>query len=415
VRGRDDSEALLRAAAPQALAALARRCGDFADAEDAMQEAMLEASSQWPAQGPPQNPVGWLIHVASRRLGDRSRSESARRRREERAAAQEPPLAAEGTAEVVPGGDDSLALIFMCCHPALSPASAIALTLRAVGGLSTAEIAAAFLVPETTMAQRISRAKQTIKGAGARFEMPAGEEREQRLRAVLHVLYLIFNEGYLSSGGNELARAELSAEAIRLTRSLHATLPDDPEITGLLALMLLTEARRDARGGASGSLVPLAEQDRSDWDAELIAEGVALIGAAWARGAIGEYQLQAAIAATHDQAPSHEGTDWREILALYGLLERVSQNPMVSLNRAIAAAMVDGPAAGLSLLEPLRDALGDHHRLLAARAHMLEMGGSDVAAAEEYAAAARLTNSLPEQRYLQTRAARLRAAREEIS
>ena len=415
MRGRDDSEALLRAAAPQALAALARRCGDFADAEDAMQEAMLEASSQWPAQGPPQNPVGWLVHVASRRLGDRSRSESARRRREELAAAQEPPPAAEGTAEVAPGADDSLALIFMCCHPALSPASAIALTLRAVGGLSTAEIAAAFLVPEATMAQRISRAKQTIKSAGARFEMPAGEEREQRLRAVLHVLYLIFNEGYLSSGGNELARVELSAEAIRLTRSLHATLPDDPEVTGLLALMLLTEARRDARGGANGSLVPLAEQDRSDWDAELIAEGVALIGAAWARGAIGEYQLQAAIAATHDQAPSHEGTDWREVLALYGLLERVSQNPMVSLNRAIAAAMVDGPEAGLSLLEPLRDALGDHHRLLAARAHMLEMSGSDVAAAEEYAAAARLTNSLPERHYLQTRGARLRAARKEIS
>jgi predicted RNA polymerase sigma factor len=410
VRGRDDSEVLLRAAAPQALAALARRCGDFADAEDAMQEAMLEASSQWPAPGPPQNPVGGLIHVASRRLGDRSRSESARRRREEAAAAQEPP-----PAEVAPDGDDSLALIFMCCHPALSPASAIALTLRAVGGLNTAEIAAAFLVPESTMAQRISRAKQAIRSAGARFEMPVGEEREQRLRAVLHVLYLIFNEGYLSSGGNELARADLSSEAIRLTRSLHDTLVDDPEITGLLALMLLTEARRDARGGANGSLVPLAEQDRSHWDAKLIAEGVALIGAAWARGAIGEYQLQAAIAATHDQALSHEQTDWREILALYGLLERVSPNPMVSLNRAIAAAMVDGPEAGLALLEPLRDSLGDHHRLLAARAHMLEMSGSGEIAAEEYAAAARLTNSLPERHYLQSRAARLRKARKEIS
>jgi RNA polymerase sigma factor (sigma-70 family) len=251
VRGRDDSEALLRAAAPRALAVLTRRFGDFAGAEDAMQEAMLEASSQWPAQGPPENPVGWLIHVASRRLSDRLRSESARRRREEEAAAQEPPAAMAGPAEVVPEGDDSLALIFMCCHPALSPASAIALTLRAVGGLSTTEIAAAFLVPEATMAQRISRAKQTIKNAGAKFEMPAGEEREQRLRAVLHVLYLIFNEGYLSSGGNELARAELSAEAIRLTRSLHAGLAADPEIAGLLALMLLSEARRGARSGPS--------------------------------------------------------------------------------------------------------------------------------------------------------------------
>jgi RNA polymerase sigma factor (sigma-70 family) len=411
VRGRDDSEALLRSAAPQALAVVTRRFGDFAGAEDAMQEAMLEASSQWQVQGPPENPVGWLIHVASRRLSDRLRSESARRRREEAAAAQEPPPAEAGSAD----GDDSLALIFMCCHPALSPASAIALTLRAVGGLSTAEIAAAFLVPEATMAQRISRAKQTIKSAGARFEMPVGEEREQRLRAVLQVLYLVFNEGYLSSGGSELVRAELSSEAIRLTRSLHAALADDPEVTGLLALMLLTEARRDARSGVNGSLVPLAEQDRSRWDAGLIAEGVALIGSVWVRGAIGEYQLQAAIAATHDQAPSHEQTDWREILALYGLLERVSPNPMVSLNRAIAAAMVDGPEVGLALLEPLRDSLGDHHRLLAARAHLLEMNGSRDAAADEYATAARLTNSLPERHYLQTRAARLRDAAEKIS
>jgi RNA polymerase sigma factor (sigma-70 family) len=415
VRGRDDSEALLRSAAPQALAVVTRRFGDFAGAEDAMQEAMLEASSQWQVQGPPENPVGWLIHVSSRRLSDRLRSESARRHREEAAVAQEPPPAEAGSAEAVADGDDSLALIFMCCHPALSPASAIALTLRAVGGLSTAEIAVAFLVPEATMAQRISRAKQTIKSTGARFEMPVGEEREQRLRAVLRVLYLVFNEGYLSSGGNELVRTELSSEAIRLTRSLHAALADDPEVTGLLALMLLTEARRDARSGANGSLIPLAEQDRSRWDAELIVEGVALIGSAWARRAIGEYQLQAAITATHDQAPSHEQTDWREILALYGLLERVSPSPMVSLNRAIAAAMVDGPEAGLALLEPLRDSLGDHHRLLAARAHLLEMNGSRDAAADEYATAARLTNSLPERHYLQTRAARLREAAEEVS
>jgi RNA polymerase sigma factor (sigma-70 family) len=415
VKGRNHSEALLRAAAPQALAVVACRCGDFADAEDAMQEAMLQASSQWTAQGAPENPVGWLIHVASRRLSDLLHSESARRRREQLAAAQESPPAALGEAEVAPAGDDSLALIFMCCHPVLTPASAIALTLRAVGGLSTTEIAAAFLVPEATMAQRISRAKQTIKSSGARFEMPSGEQREQRLRSVLQVLYLIFNEGYLSSGGNELARAELGGEAIRLTRSLQALLADDPEVAGLLALMLLSEARRRARSGPKGELIPLAAQDRSLWDRQLIEEGVGLIGAAWAPGSIGEYQLQAAIAAVHDQAPSHEQTDWREILALYGLLERMSQNPMVSLNRAIAAAMVDGPEAGLALLKPLQGALGDHHRLLSARAHLLEMSGSADAAAEEYAAAARGTNSLPEQHYLQTRAARLRAARGEIS
>jgi RNA polymerase sigma factor (sigma-70 family) len=415
VGGWDDNEGLLRSAAPQALAVVARRCGDFADAEDAMQEAMLEASSQWSAQGPPQNPVGWLIHVASRRLSDRARNESARRRREETAAAQEPPALAPDEAATAPSGDHSLALIFMCCHPTLSPASAIALTLRAVGGLSTAEIAAAFLVPEATMAQRISRAKQTIKAAGAKFEMPLGQEREQRLRAVLHVLYLVFNEGYLSSGGRELARAELAGEAIRLTRSLHSALAEDPEVAGLLALMLLNEARRRARSGPNGELIPLAEQDRSLWDHQLIEEGVALIGGAWARGAIGEYQLQAAIAAAHDQADSHEQTDWREILALYGLLERVSRNPMVSLNRAIAAAMVDGPEVGLALLEPLRDSLGDHHRLAAARAHLLEMSGDAEAAEGEYAIAARLTNSLPEQRYLHTRAARLREAHKEIS
>ncbi|MDX6610563.1 MAG: hypothetical protein QOF85_2488 [Solirubrobacterales bacterium] len=407
-----DSEGLLREAAPRALAVVARRFGDFAAAEDAMQEAMFEASSQWPAQGAPESPVGWLIHVASRRMSDRLRSESARRRREELAAAQEPPPGGPGEADAIPDGDDSLALIFMCCHPALSAASAIALTLRAVGGLTTAEIAAAFLVPEATMAQRISRAKQAIKASGAPFEMPVGEEREERLRSVLHVIYLIFNEGYLSSAGNELARAELAGEAIRLTRSLHSALPGDPEVGGLLALMLLTEARRPARSGPNGSLIPLAKQDRSLWSRELIDEGLETIGAAWARGAIGEYQLQAAIAAAHDQASSHEETDWREILALYGLLERVRGNPMVSLNRAIAAAMVDGPAAGLALLEPLEDSLEGHHRLHAARAHLLELAGDGDAAVSEYAAAAERTNSLPERHYLQIKAARLRADRQ---
>ena len=404
---RGEIDGLLRDAAPQALAVLARRSGDFADAEDAIQEAMLEASSQWAARGAPESPVGWLVHVASRRLTDRLRGDSARRRREQLGADQQQ-LAVE--ADEISARDDSLALIFMCCHPALTSASAIALTLRAVGGLSTAEIAAAFLVPEPTMAQRISRAKQTIKAAGATFAMPVGGEREQRLRPVLRVLYLIFNEGYLSSSGEQLGRPDLAAEAIRLTRALRAALPNDPEVGGLLALMLLNEARRPARTGTGGSLISLADQDRSLWDRELIEEGVELIASCWGRGAIGEYQLQAAIAAAHDQSAGYAETDWREILALYGLLERLSKSPMVGLNRAIAAAMVDGPEAGLALLEPLADSLADHHRLQATRAHLLELAGDQPGAIEEFERAARGTKSLPEQRYLQTQAARLRAA-----
>jgi RNA polymerase sigma factor (sigma-70 family) len=408
---RGEIEGLLRDAAPRALAVVARRSGDFADTEDAVQEAMLEASSQWLARGVPESPVGWLVHVASRRLTDRLRGDSARRRREELAALQEPPLATEP--DEVTARDDSLALIFMCCHPALTPGSAIALTLRAVGGLTTNEIAAAFLVPEATMAQRISRAKQTIKVAGASFAMPDGEEREERLRPVLRVLYLIFNEGYLSSNGEQLARPDLAAEAIRLTRALRAALPADPEVGGLLALVLLNEARRPARASAAGSLIPLADQDRSLWDRALIKEGVELIGSCWGRGAIGEYQLQAAIAAAHDQSASYAETDWREILALYGLLERVTKNPMVGLNRAIAAAMVDGPEAGLALLGSLADSLVDHHRLHATRGHLLEMAGDRSAAIEEFEQAACGTNSLPEQRYLQTQAARLRVTHQE--
>jgi predicted RNA polymerase sigma factor len=347
--------------------------------------------------------VAWLIHVASRRMTDRARSEHSRRRREDAVATTAPPDAAAGG-----GHDDTLTLMFMCCHPALTPASAIALTLRAVAGLTTAEIAAAFLVPEATMAQRISRAKQSVKASGEAFRMPEGDEREARLRSVLRVLYLIFNEGYLASSGPELARAELSAEAIRLARIVHLALPEDPEVAGLLALMLLTEARRSARAGAQGAVVSLADQDRALWDQSLIGEGVALIGEAWSRGAIGEYQLQAAIAAAHDQAARAEETDWGEILGLYGLLERMTGNPMVSLNRAIAAAMVDGPAAGLALLEPLEAPLTDHHRLHATRAHLLEMAGEAEPAIVEYRAAASRTNSLPEQQYLLGRAARLR-------
>jgi RNA polymerase sigma factor (sigma-70 family) len=396
-------EDLLRELAPQVLGAVARRYGDLDGAEDAVQEALLAAATQWPAEGVPENPPGWLIAVSARRMTDRLRREEARRRREVGAASREP---AEGSPPV-PDQDDSLMLLFLCCHPALTPASAIPLTLRAVGGLTTAEIARAFFVPEATMAQRISRAKQRIKESGVRFEMPTTSEFAKRLRSVLHVLYLIFTEGYAASTGTRVARSELSAEAIRLTRTVHGSLPDDPEVAGLLALMLLNEARRPARTGPDGELVPLAEQDRSLWDRALIAEGVALVSAALPKGAVGEYQLQAAIAAVHDEAESAEETDWPQILALYGLLEQMTDNPMVTLNRAVAAAMVDGPAAGVALVETLSERLAGHHRLDAVRAHLLEMGGDREAAIVHYEAAAGRTTSVAERDYLLTRAARL--------
>jgi RNA polymerase sigma factor (sigma-70 family) len=396
-------EDLLREQAPQVLGVLVRRFGDFGSAEDAAQEALIAAARHWPAEGVPANPRGWLIQTAVRKMTDQLRSEQARRRREDAAAMAEPP------AVDVTGRDDTLILLFMCCHPALTPASAIALTLRAVGGLTTAEIAKAFLVPESTMAQRISRAKQRIKASGVPFGMPEGEERAPRLRSVLHVLYLIFNEGYASSIGADLHRTELSGEAIRLARMMHATLPGDGEVTGLLALMLLTDARRPARTGAGGELIPLAEQERARWDRELIAEGTALITGALAQRVAGEYQVQAMIAAVHDEAASVEDTDWPQILTLYGLLERMTGNPMVALNRAIAAAMVHGPAAGLKLLEPLDEPLAGHYRLDAVRAHLYEMAGDTQAATAHYRAAAARTTSIPERQYLTTQAARLRA------
>jgi len=397
-------EGLLRESAPRALAAVARRFGDFADAEDAVQEATIDAARQWPAQGLPENPTGWLIHVASRRMTDRIRSEAARRDREETVAAQElPPTGSEQAREA----DDTLLLMFMCCHPALSPASAIALTLRAVAGLTTAEIAAAFLVPEQTMAQRISRAKKTVKDSGEPFAMPAAAERRERLRSVLRVIYLIFNEGYAVSAGAELARADLAAEAIRLGRIVHLAAPAEPEVGGLLALMLLTEARRPARTDAGGELIPLDEQDRSLWDRALIDEGGTVLAAALARGAVGEYQLQAAIAAEHTKAVRPEETNWGEILGLYALLERVTGNPMVALNRAIATAMVEGPQAGLALLDELEGKLAGHHRLHSTRAHLLEDAGERTVAAAEYERAAELTSSIPERNYLTKRAARL--------
>jgi RNA polymerase sigma factor (sigma-70 family) len=393
---------------------LTRRFGDFAAAEDAVQEALLAAAMQWPPEGVPDNPRGWLIQVASRRMVEQVRNEQARRRREDLAARREPRDLWSGPAADRAGTadrDDTLILLFLCCHPALSPASAISLTLRAVGGLTTAEIARAFIVPEATMAQRISRAKQRIKASGIPFRMPDEHDRARRLDAVLHVLYLIFSEGHTSSAGTDLRRVELSVEAIRLARAVHSLLPDDSEIAGLLALMLLTDARSPARTGPGGELISLADQDRSRWDSVAIAEGVALITYALPRGPVGPYQLQAAIAALHDEAPTAEQTDWPQILALYEVLERHTANPVVSLNRAVAVAMVYGPAAGLAALAAL-DAdprMAGHHRLAAARAHLCEMAGDRQAAIGHYRAAASRTTSLPEQYYLTLRAARLAA------
>jgi RNA polymerase sigma factor (sigma-70 family) len=398
-----DVEGLLRELAPQVLAVLVRRYGDFADAEDAVQEALLAAATQWPDQGLPHNPRGWLVTVAARRLTDIWRADAARRHREDLAAAREPATAAAPSNE-----DDSLTLLLLCCHPVLTPGSAIPLTLRAVGGLTTTEIATAFLVPEDTMAKRISRAKQRIKATDVPFRMPTPDEWTPRRRTVLHVLYLIFNEGYAASTGAQVARTDLSSEAIRLVRALHAALPDEPEVAGLLALMLLTDARRPARTGPRGELVPLAEQDRTRWNQALIAEGTALLSAVLPRRAIGEYQMQAAIAAIHDEAATAEHTDWPQILALYGLLERMTGNPMVTLNRAIALAMVDGPAAGLAALSDLDSRLPGHHRLDAVRAHLLEMAGDPDAAITHYQRAAGRTTSLAERDYLTAKAVRLR-------
>ena len=387
-------EELLRELTPQVLGAVVRRTGDFTAAEDAVQEAMIAAARTWPRDGVPDNPRGWLIHAASRRFVDEIRQEQARRRREELAAQREVP------AEEVEEHDDTLRLLFLCCHPALTAASAIALTLRAVGGLTTAEIATAYLVPEATMAQRISRAKQKLKGQP--FELSQDEER---LAQVLHVLYLLFNEGYASSSGAELQRADLSAEAIRLTRMVHRLLPENGQVIGLLALMLLNDARRLARTGSAGELIPLAEQDRSLWNKEFIDEGVALAVEAFKRPPLGEYQLQAAIAALHDEVPRPEETDWPQIVGLYKLLEHLSGNPMVTLNRAIAQAMLDGPQAGLDLLQPLDEKLAGHYRLDAVRGHLYEMLGEYQTAVKHFSAAARRTTNLPEQNYLTTKAA----------
>lgn len=397
-------EGLLRTLAPQALAALARRTGDFADAEDAMQEALIAAADAWSGDRMPDNPLGWLVRVASRRMIDRYRSDAARRRREDLA------HVTDVAGDVPPGADDTLIVIFLCCHPTLRPSSAIPLTLRAVAGLTTREIAAAFLVPEATMAQRISRAKTTLRETEEPFDLPDEAERPARLRSVLHVLYLLFNEGYATSSGPDLARVDLSDEAIRLTRLARGAMPDDAEIAGLLALMLLTDARRPARTGPLGELVPLSEQDRMRWDRTKIREGVGLITATLRQGAIGEYQAQAAIAAVHDQALTYEDTEWPEILAVYRLLERMTDNPMVTLNRAVATAMVDGPDAGLDVLAVVAEQLGDHHRVAAVRGHLLELAGRRDDAVLELRRAAARSTSAPERDYLTLKAATLARA-----
>ncbi len=403
---------LLRDLAPRVLGAVIRRFRDFAASEDAVQEALIAAATQWPREGLPENPRAWLIQVASRRIADHVRAEAARRHREAIVVSLVPPeeqLALAADEEGATERDDTLDLLFMCCHPALSPASAIALTLRAVGGLTTFEIAKAFLVPEATMAQRISRAKQSIKASGIPFQRPTDEERAERLGAVMHVLYLIFSEGYTATSGPELHRDDLSREALRLTRMLHRLVPDNGEAAGLLALMLLTDARRTARTGPSGELIPLDQQDRTLWDRGAIAEGVALLTATLPRGEVGPYQLQAAIAAVHDEAASAEETDWAEILGLYGLLQRMSDNPMVTLNHAIATAMVHGPAAGIERLDALAEdpRLKEHHRLDAVRAHLLERAGDREGAITHYRRAAERTTSLSERNYLLMHAARL--------
>ncbi|WP_207786315.1 RNA polymerase sigma factor [Micromonospora globispora] len=392
---------LLRELTPRVLGVLVRRFGEFDQCEDAVQEALLSAAQQWPSDGVPANPTGWLVTVASRRWTEMWRSETARRRRETNAAQLEPPAAPPAPAE-----DDTLTLLLLCCHPALTPVSQVALTLRAVGGLTTAEIARALLVPEATVGQRISRAKQRLKGT--QFTLQPAAELADRMVAVRHVLYLIFNEGYTASSGPTLQRVQLSVEAIRLTRQLHALRPHDGEVAGLLALMLLTDARRPARTDSDGALIPLAEQDRTRWDRAAINEGTALVTRALATAEPGPFQLQAAIAAVHDEAATAAETDWPQILVLYDLLHHVAPGPMVTLGRIVALSMVDGLRAGLRALDTAagEPVLAGHHRLHAVRAHLLDLTGDAAGARAEYELAARRTLSIPERAYLESRAHR---------
>jgi RNA polymerase sigma factor (sigma-70 family) len=406
------TQTLLRDLAPQVLGVVVRRYRDFAACEDAVQEAFIAAAAQWPEEGMPDNPRAWLIHVASRRITDYVRAEAARRHREALVVSLVPPeeqIALAADTDGATERDDTLDLLFMSCHPALSPASAIALTLRAIGGMTTGEIAKAFLVPEATMAQRISRAKATVKASGVAFAMPAGDELAARLGSVMHVLYLMFSEGYAASSGNDVVRTDLSGEAMRLTRLLRRLVPDHTEVAGLLALMLLTDARRAARTGRAGEIVPLDQQDRALWDRDAIAEGVELVTTTLVKGQVGPYQLQAAIAAVHDEAATAGDTDWPQILALYGVLMGMTDNPMVALNRAIATAMVDGPAAGLARLDEVAadPRMKGHHRLDSVRGHLLERAGDRAGAVACYRRAAAGTASVAERNYLLIQAARL--------
>jgi predicted RNA polymerase sigma factor len=400
------TEDRLRTLSPQVLGVLARRIGNFAEAEDAVQEALLAASTSWPTDGVPDDPAAWLQRAAFRRFVDAYRSDQARRRRELIVASWSlaPPPAVETT-------DDTLTCMYLCCHPVLSPSLAIPLTLRAVGGLTTEQIAAAFLVPVPTMGQRISRAKAKLKAEDAPFATPPADELAHRLRSVLHVLYLIFNEGYAATAGEELARAALTDRAIALTRIVQAAHPDDAEVAGLLALMLLTDARRPARTTEAGDVVALAEQDRTRWDRAMITEGLGILTVAMRRGPLGDYGLQACIAALHNEATSAGATRWAEIAALYERLEQLTGNPMVRLNRALAVGMAGTPQAGLVLLDGIDGALAGHQRMHAARAHLLELAGRTSDAADHYRlAAARATNTR-ERDHLVLRAARLGSAR----
>lgn len=394
--------ALFKDLSPRILGALVRRYRDLQACEDALQEALLQAAQSWPRTGVPDDPRAWLIHVANRRMVDVVRSETSRRLREEVVVSVVPvdeQLALAADEALSQERDDSLELLFMCCQPSLTSASAIALTLRAVGGLTTAEIARAFIVPEMTMAQRLSRARQTLKDAGVQEV-----DRRARLPSVMHVLYLIFNEGYVASAGDDVHRVDLAEEAIRLTRMLRRSLPAEPEVMGLLALMLLTDARRDARTGASGEVIPLDAQDRTKWNRAQIEEGSALVESAFNQRDVGAYQLQAAIASLHDEASSTETTDWPQIIELYSALLKLTPSPMVALNRAIAVSMVEGPRAGLELISTLNF---DHYRVDATRAHLLEKLGEVSEAVTLYRRAADRTDSTPERNHLLLKAAQL--------
>lgn len=408
-------EAALHGVLPRVLAAVTKRCGDFAAAEDAVQEALLAAMAAWPRDGVPSNAAGWLFTVALRRLADAHDADTARRRREhelasERSAAVSPPAGDEqhdeSLAEV---GDETLVLLFACCHPALPPSSAIPLMLRALCGVSTAAIARALFVGEATLAQRLVRAKQAIAGSGVPLALPPAAERERRFASVLQTIYLLGNEGHVGNDGDEPLRCPFAAEAIRLARLCVRLLPGHAEAEGLLALLLLTESRRAARQGPAGELIPLDEQDRSRWDRALVAEGAALVATAIARGRIGSYQLQAAIAALHAEAPDVERTDWPQIFALYTLLHGVTGSAFVALNRVVALAMVHGAAAGLAELDRLAEEplLARGHRLLAVRAHLLQRAGEMAAARAAFERAAELAIDPAEREFLRTRARRL--------